>query len=120
LNVPEAPAARRLPLSRITSLCVPGNQSRRHLTALGLPCDEVMLDLEDAVPPDAKAEARELVVATLAQPAWRGRTVAVRINAESLADLEAVASIAGLTGLTVVLSQGRAARTSGLGGRAFS
>ena len=36
-------------------------------------------------------------------PAWVSRTVAVRINAGSEADLEAVAAVAGLDGLTVML-----------------
>lgn len=55
--------------------------------------DAVMLDLEDAVPPDAKDEARELVAAAIAaRPAW------VRINALrselAAADLDAVAPLA--------------------------
>ena len=35
-----------------------------------LPADEVFLDLEDAVAPDAKAEARTQVAVALAEPDW--------------------------------------------------
>jgi citrate lyase beta subunit/acyl dehydratase len=89
--------------SRLTSLCVPGVRADRHAKALILPCDEVVLDLEDAVAPEHKEQARATVVQTLADPAWAARTVAVRINAGSVADLEAVAGAAGPEGLTVVL-----------------
>ncbi len=89
--------------SRLTSLCVPGTRADRHVKALGLPCDEVVLDLEDAVAAEHKDEARATVVRTLSEPGWASRTVAVRINAGSEADLEAVAAVAGLDGLTVML-----------------
>lgn len=45
-----------------------------------LPADEVVLDLEDAVPPEQKADARRLV-AEAVQGEWRAPTVAVRVNA---------------------------------------
>jgi citrate lyase subunit beta/citryl-CoA lyase len=48
--------------------------------ARGLPADEVVLDLEDAVAPAAKEEARALVVAAVREGDWGGRSVAVRIN----------------------------------------
>jgi citrate lyase beta subunit/acyl dehydratase len=89
--------------SRLTSLCVPGTRADRQEKALGLPCDEVVLDLEDAVASEHKDEARATVVRTLASPAWASRTVAVRVNAGSQADLEAVAGAAGPEGLTVLL-----------------
>jgi citrate lyase beta subunit/acyl dehydratase len=89
--------------SRLTSLCVPGTRADRHAKALALPCDEVVLDLEDAVAPEHKEQARATVMQTLADPAWTARTVAVRINAGSVADLEAVAAVAGLEGLTLML-----------------
>jgi citrate lyase subunit beta/citryl-CoA lyase len=46
----------------------------------GLPADEIVIDLEDAVAATAKDEARALVVDSLASGPWAGRTVAVRIN----------------------------------------
>jgi citrate lyase subunit beta/citryl-CoA lyase len=48
--------------------------------AKGLPADEVFLDLEDAVAPDAKAEARARVAAALAEPGWGGQLRGVRVN----------------------------------------
>ncbi len=45
-----------------------------------LAADEVVIDLEDAVAPSAKAQARAAVTAAIAQEDWEGRGVAVRIN----------------------------------------
>jgi citrate lyase beta subunit/acyl dehydratase len=89
--------------SRLTSLCVPGTRADRQEKALRLPCDEVVLDLEDAVAIEHKDDARATVVRTLANPGWASRTVAVRVNAGSHADLAAVAGAAGPEGLTVLL-----------------
>jgi len=48
--------------------------------AQGLAADEVVVDLEDSVAADAKAEARGTVIAALAEGAWQGPAVAVRVN----------------------------------------
>jgi citrate lyase subunit beta/citryl-CoA lyase len=48
--------------------------------AKGLPADEVFLDLEDAVAPDAKAAARTRVAAALAEPGWAEQLRGVRVN----------------------------------------
>ena len=48
--------------------------------AQGLDADEVFLDLEDAVAPDAKEDARDNVVAALRDGSWTGKTVALRVN----------------------------------------
>ena len=45
-----------------------------------LAADEVFLDLEDAVAPDAKAQARTMVAAALAEPGWAGQLRGVRVN----------------------------------------
>ena len=45
-----------------------------------LPADEVFLDLEDAVAPDAKAEARTQVATALAESGWAGQLRGVRVN----------------------------------------
>jgi citrate lyase subunit beta / citryl-CoA lyase len=45
-----------------------------------LDADEVFLDLEDAVAPAAKDEARALVGTALAEGGWTARTVGVRVN----------------------------------------
>ena len=48
--------------------------------AKSLPADEVFLDLEDAVAPDAKAEARARVAGALASSGWGGQLRGVRVN----------------------------------------
>lgn len=48
--------------------------------AQGLPADQVFLDLEDAVAPLAKEDARRNVVAALTDGDWAGKTIAVRVN----------------------------------------
>src|SRR6201994_1080419 len=64
-----------------------------------LPADQVFLDLEDAVAPDAKAQARTRVAAALAEPGWAGQLRGVRVNgwANSLthADIIEVVSAVG-------------------------
>ncbi|MCB0932622.1 MAG: CoA ester lyase [Mycobacterium sp.] len=65
---------------RRTCLSVPGSNPRMVEKAKSLPADEVFLDLEDAVAPDAKAAARALVGTALAGPGWAGQLRGVRIN----------------------------------------
>jgi citrate lyase subunit beta/citryl-CoA lyase len=48
--------------------------------AKSLPADEVFLDLEDAVAPDAKAEARARVATALTASGWAGQLRGVRVN----------------------------------------
>ena len=48
--------------------------------AKNLPADEVFLDLEDAVAPEAKEQARTQVAAALAEPGWAGQLRGVRVN----------------------------------------
>jgi len=64
-----------------------------------LPADEVFLDLEDAVAPDAKAQARGRVAAALAEPGWAGQLRGVRVNDWTTpwthADVIEVVAIAG-------------------------
>jgi citrate lyase subunit beta/citryl-CoA lyase len=45
-----------------------------------LPADQVFLDLEDSVAPDAKAQARTQVAASLADDGWAGQLRGVRVN----------------------------------------
>lgn len=70
-----------LPTSRRRScLSVPGSSERKLAKAGALGADEVMIDLEDAVVPDAKESARAATVAAL--EGWDGATTAaVRVNA---------------------------------------
>ncbi|MWA00709.1 CoA ester lyase [Actinomadura sp. LD22] len=66
--------------SRRTTLAVPGSNPRFIEKAQGLPADEIFLDLEDAVAPSAKEDARKTVVAALNDGDWTGKTRVVRIN----------------------------------------
>ena len=63
-----------------SELCVPGTNMRMLEKAPGLGADVVMLDLEDAVAPDDKPEARRNVIAALQDLDWSGCCVTVRIN----------------------------------------
>ncbi len=68
---------------RRTCLSVPGSSRKMIDKAKGLPADEVFLDLEDAVAPGAKAQARATVAAALAEPGWGKQLRGVRVNAWS-------------------------------------
>jgi citrate lyase subunit beta/citryl-CoA lyase len=48
--------------------------------AKGLPADQVFLDLEDSVAPDAKVQARTQVAHSLAGHGWAGQLRGVRVN----------------------------------------
>jgi citrate lyase subunit beta/citryl-CoA lyase len=48
--------------------------------AQGLPADMVFMDLEDAVAPLAKPDARKNIVAALNDGNWSGKTMVVRVN----------------------------------------
>lgn len=65
-----------------SELAVPGSQPAMFSKALESEADYVFLDLEDAVAPADKEQARKNVVAGLLEHDWRGRgkTVCVRIN----------------------------------------
>ena len=63
-----------------SELCVPGANVRMIEKAPGLGADVVMLDLEDAVAPDEKPQARENVIAALRELDWSGCSVSLRIN----------------------------------------
>jgi malyl-CoA/(S)-citramalyl-CoA lyase len=61
-------------------LAVPATNRRAVEKAPGLGADVVFLDLEDAVAPDDKEEAREAAIAALLELDWSGCSVSVRIN----------------------------------------
>jgi citrate lyase subunit beta/citryl-CoA lyase len=66
--------------ARRSCLAVPGSNPRFLEKAQGLAADEVFLDLEDSVAPEAKKEARTNIVAALRDGDWTGKTVVVRVN----------------------------------------
>ncbi len=71
--------ADRLRLHR-SELAVPGSNARMLAKAPGLGADVVMLDLEDAVAPADKEQARENIITALQDLDWSGCSVALRIN----------------------------------------
>ena len=73
------PARPRLQRSE---LAVPGSNPAMFSKALESPADYVFLDLEDAVAPADKEQARKNVIQALLEHDWRGRgkTICVRIN----------------------------------------
>ncbi|MBM70266.1 MAG: CoA ester lyase [Haliea sp.] len=83
-----------------TALYMPGSNQRAMEKARGLPADAIVFDLEDAVAPEAKAQARAQVVAQIAAGGYGARQLVVRCNALStpwgLDDLQAVAAAPGV------------------------
>src|SRR3546814_19377375 len=65
---------------RRSVLYMPGSNARALEKGRSLPADGLILDLEDAVAPDAKATAREQIAATLQQGGYGRREIAVRGN----------------------------------------
>jgi citrate lyase subunit beta/citryl-CoA lyase len=65
---------------RRSVLYMPGSNARAIEKAPTLPADGVIIDLEDAVAPDAKAAAREQVAAAVKQGGFGSREVFIRVN----------------------------------------
>jgi len=65
---------------RRSALYLPASNARAIEKARGLAADIVILDLEDAVAPDAKDEAREAAIAAVEQGGFAAREVAIRAN----------------------------------------
>lgn len=87
-----------LPLDRPrrSALYLPASSAKAIAKARTLPCDIVILDLEDAVAPEMKAEARAAAVAAVTAGGFGHRELAVRVNGIDTEwgaeDLAAVAS----------------------------
>lgn len=82
--------------SRRSVLYMPGSNPRALAKGKELPADALILDLEDAVAPDAKAAGRQSIQAALAEKSAYGhRELVVRVNGLDTpwghADLEAMA-----------------------------
>ncbi|MGH1483602.1 MAG: HpcH/HpaI aldolase/citrate lyase family protein [Geminicoccales bacterium] len=65
---------------RRSVLYMPGSNPRALEKAKTLPADGLIFDLEDAVSPDAKAEARSLVCAAVADGGYGSRETIIRVN----------------------------------------
>lgn len=66
---------------RRSNLSVPGHLKKMHGKASESNADVIMLDLEDSVPVEEKAHARDQVIDSLLHLNWERKTVTVRINA---------------------------------------
>ncbi|HEU4437904.1 MAG TPA: CoA ester lyase [Methylomirabilota bacterium] len=82
---------------RRSVLFMPGSNARALEKARTLPADALILDLEDAVAPEAKAEARDRVVAAVGAGGYGLREIIVRVNGPGTPwgadDLDAVARV---------------------------
>ncbi|CAN5380280.1 CoA ester lyase [soil metagenome] len=77
--MPEtAPSASVRP--RRSALYMPASNARAVDKARSLPCDVVILDLEDSVGPDLKAQARKQAVEAVQAGGFGSRGLAVRVN----------------------------------------
>ncbi len=81
---------------RRSALYLPASNAKAIVKARTLPCDMVVLDLEDAVAPEAKEEARTAAIAAIAEGGFGHRQVAIRVNGLDTewgaADLAAIAA----------------------------
>ena len=86
------------PRPRRSALYMPASNRRAIEKARTLSCDVVILDLEDSVAPEQKAEARGLATAAVRERGFGPRELAVRVNAWGSTwaadDLAAVAAAA--------------------------
>jgi citrate lyase subunit beta/citryl-CoA lyase len=65
---------------RRSVLYMPGSNPRALEKAKALPCDAVIMDLEDAVAPEAKKTARDNVVTAVQNGGYGNREIVIRIN----------------------------------------
>lgn len=97
------PARRVRP--RRSMLYVPASHARALAKAPTLPADAIIVDLEDAVLPSAKEEAREAAAAALEGPGWGAKERILRVNGLDTpwgaGDLARAASIAKLDAVLV-------------------
>jgi len=95
-----------LPLRpRRSALYLPASNPRALAKARTLDADIVILDLEDAVAPDHKADARDAAIAAAGEGGWGRRELLVRVNATDTpwhaADVAAVARASGIDGIVL-------------------
>lgn len=87
--------AQSLARPRRSALYLPASNAKAIAKARTLPCDVVILDLEDAVAPEAKDAAREAAVAAVAEGGFGHRELVIRANGLDTewgaADLAAIA-----------------------------
>ena len=65
---------------RRSNLAVPGSSTKMLEKAKGLQADQIFMDIEDAVAPLAKPDARKNIVAALNEGGYEGKIRTVRVN----------------------------------------
>lgn len=92
-------------MTRLRSLLyLPANRGSAIAKARTLPADAVILDLEDAVQPEAKADARAAAVAAALGGGWEPRALFLRVNGIGTpwhGDDMAAAHVDGFAGIVV-------------------
>lgn len=84
-------------------LYMPGANERALEKARELPADAVILDLEDAVAPEAKDEARQRVCAAAGSTAYGNRVVTIRVNSIGTRWHEADVRAAAISGAAAIV-----------------
>lgn len=79
-TLPESPTMTPPNRPRRSALYLPASNARAIAKARSLPTDVVILDLEDAVAPEAKEDARVAAIAAVNEGGWGHREVAIRAN----------------------------------------
>ena len=101
----RAGSLRAMDMTRLRSLLyLPANRASAIAKARTLASDAVILDLEDAVQPDAKAQARAAAVAAALAGGWGNRLLFLRVNGIGTpwhADDMAAAHVDGFAGIVV-------------------
>ncbi|MFT5445013.1 MAG: (3S)-malyl-CoA thioesterase [Gammaproteobacteria bacterium] len=87
---------------RRSVLITPGSRPDRVKGAAALPCDSVVIDLEDGVAPAAKVQARESINALLADVDFAQKEKGVRINQPGSDECDADLAVIDFTKLDVV------------------
>ncbi len=89
---------------RRSALYMPGANDRALAKARTLPADVIIMDLEDAVAPEAKAEARTRVAQALAAGGYGSRELVVRVNGlDTPWGADDLAAVAGMPARAVLL-----------------
>jgi citrate lyase beta subunit len=93
-------------MHRLKSLLyLPANRDSAIARARTLPAHAIILDLEDAVQPDAKGAARDAAAAAIADGGWGSRALFVRVNGIGTPwhddDMAMVVGSTGLAGVVV-------------------
>ncbi|WP_028474171.1 HpcH/HpaI aldolase/citrate lyase family protein [Nocardioides alkalitolerans] len=84
-------------------LYMPSSNERALEKAKSIPCDGLILDLEDAVAPDAKESARAAAAAAVASGEYGRRTVTIRVNGIGTAWHEADIAAAAQAGPAAIV-----------------